>query len=594
MTVDDLVALAEGLEDHLGDPHDAGARMPFSKVLSFDEREEFPYELTDLLQAWGVHEYCLPERWGGRAGDVEVGFNLVRLVARRDPTTATALMITNVAFMPHWIAAGDKQGRAAVHGIRHGARMSWGLSERRHGSDVLANEMRAERVPGGWRLTGEKYLIGNATIADVVSVQARTAERGGPGGWSVFALDRRRCPAGTVAALPNERLHGLRALDMSGIRVDGVFVPEDALVGAEGQGLELALKSAQVARVVIGSIALGAVDTALRLTMDFAARREIFGQRVADIPYSRRQLAECFADLMVADAVCSGAVRALQSNPEQASVYSSVVKYFVPTLLERTMGQLSVLLGARLYLRDHPHFGVYQKMLRDLAAVSFVDGNTVVNLKNIAAQLDGLLGTARDAGDGLRAEAVERIGVMFGLDAELPVWRPERQLLVSRGRDDVLLALPDTLERLRDLAERQRDGRDRALFHRAAETGDRLLKEFDRLLGETTRLKEDVGRGYAATAEQFRLAEQYCALHAGAAAIHLAVRSQDALGEGFPDPAVLLLCLERVWRRFRPTETLTDAAVVDRVTEVLSGLHDRGRLFSHWPVRVRASADWTA
>ncbi len=88
----------------------------------------------------------------------------------------------------------------------------------------------------------------------------------------MFALDRRRCPAGTVAALPNERLHGLRALDMSGIRVDGVFVPEDALVGAEGQGLELALKSAQVARVVIGSIALGAVDTALRLTMDFAAR----------------------------------------------------------------------------------------------------------------------------------------------------------------------------------------------------------------------------------------------------------------------------------------------------------------------------------
>ncbi|MBT2675424.1 acyl-CoA dehydrogenase family protein, partial [Streptomyces sp. ISL-14] len=235
-----LVSLAENLEDHLGDPHDDGSRMPFKKVLSFDEREEFPYELTNLLQAWGIHEYCLPERWGGQAGDVEVGFNLVRLVARRDPTTATALMITNVAFMPAWIAATDEQGRAAVHDINHGARMSWGLSERRHGSDVLANEMRAERVPGGYLLTGEKYLIGNATIADVVMVQARTNERGGPGGWSIFALDKRQCPAGTVTTLPNERLHGLRALDMSGIRLDRVFVPEGSRIGGEGQGLELA------------------------------------------------------------------------------------------------------------------------------------------------------------------------------------------------------------------------------------------------------------------------------------------------------------------------------------------------------------------
>ncbi len=72
------------------------------------------------------------------------------------------------------------------------------------------------------------------------------------------------------------------------------------------------------------------------------------------------------------------------------------------------------------------------------------------------------------------------------------------------------------------------------------------------------------------------------------------MRSQDALGEGFPDAAVLLLSLERVWRLFRPTETVTDAAVVDRVMGVLSGLHGRARLFSHWPVRVRASADWTA
>lgn len=589
MAVARQIALAEELEDYLGDPHDDAGRMPFAKVLAFDEREEFPYELTNALQAWGIHTYCLPEYWGGRAGDVEIGFNLVRLVARRDPTTATALMITNVAFMPLWIAGTEAQGLSAVRDVNHGARMAWGLSERSHGSDVLHNEMRADRVPGGYLLTGEKFLIGNATIADVVSVHARTDPRGGAGGWSIFALDKRRCPAGSITPLPNQRLHGLRALDMSGIRLNGVFVPEDCLIGREGQGLELALQSAQVARTVISSIALGAVDTALRLTMDFVTKREIFGQKVSDIAYSRRQAAECFADLMLADAVSTGAVRGLQANPEQTSVFSSVVKYFVPTLLDRTMAQLSVLLGARLYLRTHPHFGPYQKMLRDLVAVGFVDGNTVVNLKNVAAQLEGLLTTVEKADEDVRSAAAARAESVFDVSAQLPTWRPEKQLLVSRGKDDVLLALPHALARLRDLAERQGDERQQDWYRRAADVGDRLLGECGRLRDRAARLREELGRGHASSAEQFRLAEQYCALHSGAAAIQLAVHSGGALGPDFPDAAVLLLCLERVWRLLYPTETLTDTAVIDRVMEKLGGLHAEGRLFSHWPVHVRSS-----
>ncbi len=588
MAVENLIDLAERLEDHLGDPHDDSGSMSFQRLLRYDEQEEYPHEPTSLLQRWGIQEYCLPEHWGGKAGDVEVGFNLVRLVARRDPTTATALMTTNVAFMPTWIAGTDAQGTAAVEAIRHGTRMAWGLSERRHGSDVLANEMRAERVPGGYRLTGEKYLIGNATVADVVGVQARTAERNGPAAWSVFNLDKRQCPAGTVVPLPNQRLHGLRALDMSGFRLNGVFVPEENLVGAEGQGLELALKGAQVARTVIASIALGAVDTALRVTLDFAESREIFGRKVADTPYSRRQLAECFADLLLADAVSTGAVRGLQCNPEQASVYSSVVKYFLPTLLERTAGQLSVVLGARFFLRDHPHFGIFQKMLRDLSAVSFVDGNTVVNLKNIAAQLADLLAVARTAEDPARDEAAARAAVMYGPGVELPAWRPERQLLVSRGKDDALLALPVAIARLRALAEERPGPDQREWYRRAADVGDRLFGELDRLADEAARIQREAGRGHTGTAEQFRLAEQYCVLHAGAAAIHLAAWSGETLGDGV-DGAVLLLQLERAQRLLRPVETVTDTAVVDRVMDVLGGMHAEGRLFSHWPVRVRAS-----
>ena len=106
-------------------------------------------------------------------------------------------------------------------------------------------------------------------------------------------------------------------------------------------------------------------------------------------PNPKRRIDE--GSLLLGDVVATGAVRGLQANPGQVSVLSSVAKFFVPTLLERMTAQLSVVLGARLYLRSHPRFGIYQKMIRDMLVAIFADGNTVVNLKNVASQLTPLL-----------------------------------------------------------------------------------------------------------------------------------------------------------------------------------------------------------
>src|SRR5262249_13943895 len=478
MTVNQMITITEELERYLGDPHDPASRMPFERVLDLDEREEFPFELVGVLQRWGMHEFSLPEEYGGRAGDVELGFNLLRLVARRDPAPATTLMLTNLGYLPAWIAGTDQQRVELLEAIKSGTRMAWGFSERHHGSDVLGNEMRAVKVDGGYRLTGEKWLIGNATFADVISVHARTEERGGPGGWSIFAVNKRRCPAGSVVELPNEKLHGLRSLDMSGIRLDDLFVPDEARLGAQGQGLEIALKSTQAARTLIAAMSLGTVDTAFRVTMDFATQREIFGRRVVDMPYTRRQLAECFADLMLADAMATGAVRGLQANPVQASVFSSIVKFFVPTLLERSMAQLSIVLGARIYLRGDSHYGIYQKMLRDMLVAIFADGNTVVNLKNIALQLDGFMRNALSPDRSLREQAALRVRAAFHLDTKLPSFIPAQQQLFSKGQDDVVTALPDSIEALRAMAGRAA-GQQADWLHRAADVADAIAGQLN-------------------------------------------------------------------------------------------------------------------
>ncbi|MFC4030066.1 acyl-CoA dehydrogenase [Streptomyces polygonati] len=589
----DLTELADRLERHLGDPHDTAVPMSFARVLDLDEREEYPYTFVNLLQRWGVHEYAIPRAQGGRAGDVEVGFNLLRLIARRDPTTATALIITNLSFMPAWIAGTDAQRQTMVDAIRHGTRYAWGLSERMHGSDLLNNETAAEPAGGGYLLTGEKWLIGNGRVADGLTVLARTDPKGGPAGYSVFVLDKRAVPAGTVDELPRERLHGLRALDMSGFRLAGVFVPESARLGREGQGLEIALKSSQVARALINAIALSATDTALRVTLDFTEQRRVFDRTVSDIPYSRRQITECFADLMVADAMCLGAVRSLQVVPEQSGTWSAAVKYFVPTLLERTVSQLNVVLGARFYLRDHPHYGIHQKMLRDLPVANFADGNTVVNLKALASQLDGLLATATGDRPEPRAAAERRVPVLYGMDRELPLFEPWRQELHSRGLDDALLAAPWSLAALRELAEAAKE-EERDWLTRAAAVAGELLAQVGPLRERTTALRERLGRAYAQSAELFELAKEYCVLHAAAACLHTFVHSYDVMEDPLPSGALLLLQLERLRRWSRPTEQVTDQAVVDEVMRVLRRFHYDHRLFSHWQLPLAERGDLPA
>ena len=585
----DLIGVLTDLEAFLGDPNDPRSRMPYARILELDEREEYPYELLSPLRRWGLHEWLIPEACGGKAVNVEDGLQLTRLVARRDPTTATAFMINIIGFMPVWVAGTDEQRQHFADLIRNGGVLAWGLSEKAHGSDILANELTAEKVDGGYLLTGEKWTIGNATVADVVMVFARTNAKGGPGGYSIFAVDKRNLPADGWEPVPREHMYGLRGLDMSGVRLHGCFLPDAALIGGPGKGLEIALKSSQLVRTNITSIALGCADTALRTTLDFATTRRIFDTDVVDIPYSRRQLVECFADVLIGEAVATGAVRGLQVNPAQASITSSVAKYFVPTLLERTLGQLAVVLGARYYLRDDPRHGIFQKVLRDAPVANFADGNTVVNLKNIASQLGALLANLAAGPEPATGEAARRVAVLFDPAAPMGEYRPADQQLFARGVDDVVLALPASVAALRAIAAGESGAQARWWAH-AAQLAGALLGEADRMRADLDAVTARYGRDTATSAELFDLARQYCVLFAAASVVHLWRYGRGSLAPELDSGAVLLVCLERLRQVLHPTGRVTGAAEDAAVAGAMLALHADNRLFALRPVTLGAAA----
>ena len=79
--------------------------------------------------------------------------------------------------------------------ILDGTQLAWALTERDHGSDLLASELAAAPVAGGFQLTGEKWLINNATRGTLLCLLVRTRPEGGPRGFSLLLADKRRLPA---------------------------------------------------------------------------------------------------------------------------------------------------------------------------------------------------------------------------------------------------------------------------------------------------------------------------------------------------------------------------------------------------------------
>ncbi|MFE0254769.1 acyl-CoA dehydrogenase family protein [Streptomyces sp. NPDC059010] len=509
--------------------HEDDAFAP-GALAELDAREEFPDGAVRLLDDAGLPaHYVLPPD-----GDFSQTVRLLRTVARRDLTVAIAHGKTFLGSAPVWVAGTPDQAARLAERVRAGEPVCWGLTERDHGADLLASELaavaeaevHAEAEPelgaeaesgahvepeaeaegdataeGRWRLTGEKWLINNATRATLACVLARTDPSGGGRGFSLFLVDKHRLPEGSWQNLPKVRTHGIRGADISGFALADAPVPADALVGEEGDGIAVVLKTLQLTRIACTALSLGAADHALRLARDFATGRELYGRRLADVPHVRRILGRAAAAALTAEAVSVLSVRSVHTLPGELSAISALTKAYVPTLTQETLTSLGELLGVRGFLTSPPGSG-FAKLERDHRICAIFDGSTVVNRAALLNQMPRLarqLSRRRTDTEGLRAAA--------DLTAPLPPFDRDRLTMLSVTGCSAVQALPDLATRVREQGPPQ-----------AGPLIDRLLAELDRLETESADFIPVAG-GLPSTA--FGLAEAYERAYAAAACLLL-------------------------------------------------------------------------
>ncbi|GAA2221855.1 acyl-CoA dehydrogenase family protein [Streptomyces nogalater] len=477
--------------------HESGAWAE-EALRALDDREDFPADAVAVLDDAGLAaSYVLtPDR------DFPALVALIRTVARRDLTVAIAHGKTFLGSVPVWIAGSPEQTRELAERVREGHPVCWGLTERDHGSDLLAGELTATgEENGGWRLDGEKWLINNAGRARLGCVLARTDPAGGSRGFGLFLVDRDRLPPGAWQVLPKVRTHGIRGADISGFVLHGAQVPADALIGGPGDGIALVLKSLQLTRTACVGLSLGAADHALRLTRDFVTRRELYGRRLGSLPHVRRILGRAAAAVLTAEAVSILATRSVHALPGELSVTSAIAKAYVPTTVQDTLGRLAEVLGVRGFLTTPPGGG-FAKLERDHRICAIFDGSTVVNRTALLTQTPRL-------GRLLRRGSADTRGVRAAADPSLPPapLDPARLTLVSATGCSVVQSLPAAVEEIRAQGHPRLTALAEAVLERCGELAADLADFVP------------VGGGLPSTA--FTLAERYERLYAASACLHL-------------------------------------------------------------------------
>ena len=513
---------AEALERKLGAPD-------FS--LEADEREEFPADAIATLQQAGYCDYLVPMALGGKLTSLDEALFLQRCVARRDLTVAIALGQSFLGSVAVWLAGSAAQQARLAALLRRGGLAALALTEEEHGSDILASEVRATAAHA---LSGRKWLINNGSRAEAFTVFARTSAEGGLSGFTCYLLEK---PNAGYRALPKLRTHGIRGADISGFELQDA--PAEP-IGAIGSGAELVLKGLQITRAGCAAFSLGAADTALRLALDFAVHRSLYGARVIEIPHARALLATAFVDLLLGEAAALGALRAVQAAPAQLPLWSAAVKYFVPSICERAIQKAGVVLGARHQLRSGP----FQKLVRDASVVSLFDGSTAVALDTVGIQLLRLSADpSPDRDETLRA--------VFSLGTSLPPLDYAQFELLNSGRDDLTQGAP---------------GAAAPDIGAAPTTAGPLYRHLAQLRADVAALPREKRKR---SPELFAMAERYCALHAAASCVQLFRHNQ--IDTFFNQGIWLEACIARALGEPFETEPLALR---------LLDLHRRSRLFS--------------
>jgi acyl-CoA dehydrogenase len=276
---------------------------------------------------------------------------------------------------------GTPEQREWLDRTRAGRAISaFALTEPGAGSDVAHTATVAERVQGGFRLSGEKTYISNGGIADVYVVFARTGEAPGAKGLSAFLM-----PADVAGLSVVDRIDVIAPHPLAHLRLDGVELPESALIGKAGDGFKIAMSVLDVFRSTVGAAALGFARRALDEALARVKAPRVSGQTLADYQMVQGHIADMALEVDAAALLIYRAAWTKDSGAARISREAAMAKLYATEAAQRVIDTALQLHGG-----DGVRHGfAVESLYREIRALRIYEGASDVQRVVIAR---GVLG----------------------------------------------------------------------------------------------------------------------------------------------------------------------------------------------------------
>jgi alkylation response protein AidB-like acyl-CoA dehydrogenase len=524
------------LESRFGPLALADAPLGHPVLLAADARGEVSAEAERVLDDYVVNAEFVPVAHGGRLRRMDVLGRVIRPVCRRDISLGFGYGLNGFfAATPVWTAGDQRQREWTAELLLGGERLALGRPSVAHPNDFVRDEFLATPAHGGYQLDGAKTAICNSARARGLLVIARL-EPPVAGSHSILLVDRDGLPGGgALRDLKRYETMGLRGCEFGGLEFTRCPVPGDALVGAEGEGMRLAVQCAIQTRCLLPSVMLSSADTLLRTAVQFAVEYRNAGPYAPlRVPYAREVLSGAFTDMLIGDSITLAATRGAHLLPDRMSAYAAAASYVVPRTLQDAARDLSTVLG-QFYFSSQGRYGMFGKQSRDLPLVGQGHSGTAARQAMLIPQL------ARFARESWFRDS-EPPAALFRPAGDLPELDPAA--LTVAGRSDPLAA---TLLACDELIAAEGDlGGHPAVAPVLREMTAAFVVELRDLADQCAEIPGDL-RLALSSARMCALADRYAQLLAAAACLGVwRAHHRDAPGSFLADPAWVTAAVHRL------------------------------------------------
>lgn len=349
---------------------------------AWDEQHHFPREVLQPMAELGLAGLAVPEQDGGSGLPRLTGALIYEQLAQADMASAVWLSVHNmVAGLIARFGDDAQRDRWLPRLVSGQALGAFSLSEAHAGSDATNIRATAQRDGDDYVLNGSKYWVTSAGQADLYAVMMRTDAEAGSRGISTFIVER-DTPGFSIGKL--ERKMGLRSSPTGELIFENCRVPASHRLGAEGDGIKIALSSLDGGRVNIGAIAVGVSQAALDVAVRYAGERVAFGKPIGAFEGIQFMLADMAMKTQASRLLVYEAAWKMD-NGEPATTAAAMAKCFATDTAMAVTTDAVQTLGGAGYVRDWP----VERYMRDAKVGQIFEGANQIQRMVIAR---GLLG----------------------------------------------------------------------------------------------------------------------------------------------------------------------------------------------------------